>query len=97
MRGVMGKFGPIALGPIALVRACLALAGCGGSRDMGDRAGGGALVGAGTGAAVGAIFGGIGALPGAAIGAGVGAATGFATTEQQVNLGTSVWERSYNQ
>ncbi len=89
MRGVMGKFGPIALGPIALVRACLALAGCGGSRDMGDRAGGGALVGAGTGAAVGAIFGGIGALP--------GAARGFATTEQQVNLGPSVWERSYNQ
>jgi hypothetical protein len=89
---VMGK-----IGAIALLGASVVLAGCGSSRDMGDRAGGGALVGAGTGAAIGAIFGGIGALPGAAIGAGVGAATGFATTEQQVNLGTPVWERSSNQ
>jgi hypothetical protein len=92
MRGVMGK-----IGPIALVGASRVLAGCGSSRDMGDRAGGGSLVGAGARAAIGAIFGGVGALPGAPIGAGVGAATGFTTTEQQVNLCTPVWERSSNQ
>jgi hypothetical protein len=88
MRGATGN-----IGAIALVGASLVLTGCGSSRDMGDRAAGGALVGAGSGAAIGAIFGGIGALPGAAIGAGVGGATAFATTEEQVNLGTPVWER----
>jgi hypothetical protein len=88
MRAIMGK-----MGATALVAASLIVAGCGSSHDMGDRAGGGALIGAGSGAAIGAIFGGVGALPGAAIGAGVGAATAFATSDQQVNLGTPVWER----
>ncbi len=88
MRAMMGE-----MGAIALVGASLVLAGCGSSHDMGDRAGGGALIGAGSGAAIGAIFGGVGALPGAAIGAGAGAATAFATSDQQVNLGTPVWER----
>lgn len=80
-------------GTIAIIGSALALAGCGTSQNMGDRAGGGALVGAASGAAIGAIFGGVGALPGAAIGAAVGAGTGFATTDKQLNLGTPVWER----
>lgn len=80
-------------GTIAIIGAALALAGCGSSQNIGDRAGGGALIGAGGGAALGAIFGGLGALPGAAIGAGVGAATAFLTTDRQLNLGTPVWER----
>jgi hypothetical protein len=49
--------------------------------DPGQRAAGGALIGAGTGAAIGAAAGGgRGALAGALIGGGVGAATGVVTT-----------------
>ncbi len=54
---------------------------CSNPYDPGQRAAGGALIGAGTGAAIGAAAGGgRGAAMGALIGGGVGAATGYATT-----------------
>jgi hypothetical protein len=59
----------------------LGLAGCASTRDPGQRAVGGALIGAGSGAALGAIAGGpAGAVLGAGVGAVAGAATGYATT-----------------
>ncbi len=58
-----------------------ALAGCTNPNDPGQRAAGGALIGAGSGAAIGAIAGGpAGAAVGAGVGAVAGAATGYATT-----------------
>ena len=57
------------------------LAGCTNPYDPGQRAAGGALIGAGSGAAIGAIAGGpVGAAIGAGVGAVAGAATGYATT-----------------
>ena len=62
----------------------LGLAACTNPYDPGQRAAGGALLGAGTGAAIGAIAGGgRGAATGALIGGGVGALGGYATTPQQ--------------
>jgi hypothetical protein len=59
----------------------VALAGCTNPNDPGQRAVGGALIGAGSGAAIGAIAGGpAGAAIGAGVGAVAGAATGYATT-----------------
>ena len=58
-----------------------ALTGCTNPYDPGQRAAGGALIGAGSGAAIGAAAGGPGgALLGAAVGGVAGAATGYATT-----------------
>jgi hypothetical protein len=58
-----------------------AVSACTNPYDPGQRAAGGALIGAGTGAAIGAAAGGgRGALAGALIGGGVGAATGVVTT-----------------
>jgi hypothetical protein len=58
-----------------------ALTGCSNPNDPGQRAAGGALIGAGSGAAIGAIAGGpAGAALGAGVGAVAGAATGYATT-----------------
>ena len=58
-----------------------ALVGCTNPNDPGQRAAGGALIGAGSGAAIGAIAGGpAGAAIGAGVGAVAGAATGYATT-----------------
>ena len=63
--------------------ALLGLAACTDPNDPGQRAVGGALIGAGTGAAIGGIFGGgRGAGIGALTGGAVGAATGIATTPQ---------------
>jgi len=57
------------------------LAGCTNRYDPGQRAVGGALIGAGSGALIGAAAGGgPGAALGAAVGAVAGAATGYATT-----------------
>jgi hypothetical protein len=70
---------PVALG----LGALLSLAACTNPYDPGQRAVGGALLGAGTGAAIGAIAGGgRGAATGALIGGAVGAAGGVATTPQ---------------
>jgi hypothetical protein len=69
-----------ALGAIAI----LGLAACTDPTDPGQRAAGGALIGAGTGAAIGGIAGGgRGAAIGALTGGAVGAATGVITTPQQ--------------
>ena len=58
-----------------------ALTGCSNPYDPGQRAAGGALIGAGSGAAIGAAAAGPGgALLGAAVGGVAGAATGYATT-----------------
>jgi hypothetical protein len=58
-----------------------AVTACTNPNDPGQRAAGGALIGAGSGAALGAIAGGgRGAAIGALVGGGVGAATGYATT-----------------
>ena len=76
-----------------LIVSAVALAGCGSSREPGNRVAGGAGVGAAGGAAVGALFGGVGAIPGALIGAAAGGATGAATNEKQVALGEPVWKR----
>lgn len=76
-----------------LVVSAVAVAGCGSSREPGDRAAGGAAVGAAGGAAVGALFGGVGAIPGALIGAAAGGTTGAVTDEKQVDLGEPVWKR----
>jgi len=68
----------VAPGAIALL---LGLAACTNPYDPGQRAVGGALIGAGTGAAIGAAAGGgTGAAIGAATGGAVGAVTGAATT-----------------
>lgn len=73
--------------PVVLVGA-LATAGCTNPNDPGQRAAGGALIGAGSGAALGAIFGGgRGAAIGAITGGAVGAATGVITTPQQPQRG----------
>ena len=57
------------------------LAGCSNPYDPGQRAAGGALIGAGSGAAIGAVAGGgPGAALGAVVGGVAGAATGYATT-----------------
>lgn len=70
---------PVALG----LGALLALSACTNPYDPGQRAVGGALLGAGTGAAIGAVAGGgRGAAAGALIGGAVGAAGGVATTPQ---------------
>jgi len=59
----------------------LAVSACTDPYDPGQRAAGGALIGAGGGAAIGAaVGGGPGALTGALVGGGVGAATGALTT-----------------
>jgi hypothetical protein len=64
--------------------ALLSLSACTDPYDPGQRAAGGALLGAGTGAAIGAIAGGgRGAATGALIGGAVGAAGGVATTPQR--------------
>ena len=66
--------------PAVLIGA-LALTGCNNPYDPGQRAAGGALIGAGTGAALGAIAGGgRGAAIGAIAGGLVGGAAGVATT-----------------
>ena len=71
---------PVAVGLTAL----LALSACTNPNDPGQRAAGGALLGAGAGAGIGALAGGgRGAATGALIGAGVGALGGYATTPQQ--------------
>jgi hypothetical protein len=58
-----------------------ALAGCSNPNDPGQRAAGGALIGAGSGAAIGAAAGGgPGAALGAAVGGVAGAIGGYATT-----------------
>ena len=58
-----------------------AVSACSDPYDPGQRAAGGALIGAGGGAAIGAaVGGGPGALTGALVGGGVGAATGALTT-----------------
>ncbi|HLG86513.1 MAG TPA: YMGG-like glycine zipper-containing protein [Alphaproteobacteria bacterium] len=63
------------------ILALSALTACTNPYDPGQRAAGGALIGAGSGAALGAIAGGgRGAALGALIGGGVGAAAGYATT-----------------
>lgn len=63
--------------------ALLSLGACTNPNDPGQRAAGGALLGAGTGAAIGAIAGGgRGAAIGAITGGAVGAATGVITTPQ---------------
>ncbi len=60
------------------------VAGCTNTYDPGQRAAGGALIGAGGGAALGAIAGGGGgALVGALAGGAVGATAGYATTPEQ--------------
>jgi hypothetical protein len=60
------------------------VAGCTNTYDPGQRAAGGALIGAGSGAALGAIAGGGGgALVGAVAGGAVGATAGYATTPEQ--------------
>lgn len=70
---------PVALG----LGAMLGLAACTNPYDPGQRAAGGARLGAGTGAAIGALAGGgRGAATGALIGGGVGALGGYATTPQ---------------
>jgi hypothetical protein len=67
-------------GVVGVLMAC-ALTGCSDTYDPGQRAVGGALIGAGSGAAIGAIAGGpAGAAIGAGVGAVAGAATGYATT-----------------
>ena len=67
----------VALGSI------LALGACTNAYDPGQRAVGGALLGAGAGAALGAVFGGgHGAAIGALTGGAVGAGTGYITTPQ---------------
>lgn len=69
--------------PLGLV-AALGTAGCTNPYSEGQRAAGGALIGAGSGAALGAIFGGgQGAAIGALTGGAVGAATGVITTPQR--------------
>jgi hypothetical protein len=70
---------PAALG----LGALLSLTACTDPYDPGQRAAGGALLGAGTGAAIGGLAGGgRGAATGALVGGAVGAATGVATTPQ---------------
>jgi hypothetical protein len=65
---------------IAMV-AALSLSACSDPYDPGQRAAGGALLGAGTGAAIGGLAGGgHGAAMGALIGGGAGALGGYATT-----------------
>lgn len=69
---------------VAALGLVLAVSACTDPYDPGQRAAGGALIGAGGGAAVGAaIGGGPGALTGALVGGGVGAATGVLTTPQR--------------
>ncbi|HLG90126.1 MAG TPA: glycine zipper domain-containing protein [Alphaproteobacteria bacterium] len=61
--------------------AALSLSACSDPYDPGQRAAGGALLGAGTGAAIGGLAGGgRGAAVGALIGGGAGALGGYATT-----------------
>jgi hypothetical protein len=68
--------------PFGLI-AALATTACTNPYDPGQRAAGGALIGAGTGATIGAIAGGgRGAAIGAITGGAVGAATGVITTPQ---------------
>jgi len=65
----------------AALGLALAVSACTYPYDPGQRAAGGALIGAGGGAAIGAaVGGGPGALTGALVGGGVGAATGALTT-----------------
>jgi hypothetical protein len=67
--------------PLVLAAALLGTTACTNPYDPGQRAAGGALIGAGSGAALGAIFGGgRGAAIGAITGGAVGAATGVVTT-----------------
>jgi hypothetical protein len=74
MKSVLTSLGVIAL---------LGLGACTDPTNPGQRAAGGALIGAGTGAAIGAIAGGgRGAAIGAVTGGAVGAATGVITTPQ---------------
>jgi hypothetical protein len=69
---------------VAALGLALAVSACTDPYDPGQRAAGGALIGAGGGAAIGgALGGGSGALTGALVGAGVGAATGVVTTPQR--------------
>ncbi|MSP00012.1 MAG: hypothetical protein EXR07_03015 [Acetobacteraceae bacterium] len=66
----------------------LSASACTNPYDPGQRAVGGALIGAGTGAAIGAVAGGgRGAATGALIGGGVGAAGGYLTTPQRPQYG----------
>ncbi|WP_424810563.1 YMGG-like glycine zipper-containing protein [Roseococcus sp. YIM B11640] len=69
--------------PLGLL-AALGTSACTNPYSEGQRAAGGALIGAGSGAALGAIFGGgQGAAIGAITGGAVGAATGVITTPQR--------------
>lgn len=67
---------------VAALLVVLALAGCANPYDPGQRAAGGALIGAGAGAGISAITGG-NPLLGAVIGGGVGALGGYATTPER--------------
>jgi membrane associated rhomboid family serine protease len=69
---------------LTLLLGALALGGCTNPYNQGQRAAGGALIGAGGGAAIGALAGGgQGAAIGAVAGALTGAAVGVITTPQQ--------------
>ena len=75
------KMNPLIKTGMAAALMLGALTGCTDTTDPGQRAVGGALIGAGSGAAIGAIAGGpAGAAIGAGAGAIAGAATGYATT-----------------
>jgi hypothetical protein len=79
MESMKRLIAPVALG----LGALLSLTACTNPYDPGQRAVGGALLGAGAGAALGGIAGGgRGAATGALIGGAVGATTGVATTPQ---------------
>ncbi len=89
----MSRVGNNVAGGALLLSLGLALAACGSSQNQGDRALGGAGVGAAGGAAIGALFGGVGAIPGALIGAAAGGGTGYVTNEKQIDLGDPLWDR----
>lgn len=78
---------------LAAVAVVLALAACTNPYSPGQRAAGGALLGAGAGAAIGGLAGGgHGAALGALIGGGAGALGGYATTPQRPR---PVWHYGY--
>jgi hypothetical protein len=75
------KMNPLITTGVVSALMLSALTGCTNPNDPGQRAAGGALIGAGSGAAIGAIAGGpAGAAIGAGVGAVAGAAAGYATT-----------------
>jgi hypothetical protein len=83
--------------PLALLLAALGTAGCTNPYSPGQRAAGGALIGAGGGAAIGALAGGgEGAAIGALAGAATGAAVGALTTPQRPPPRRNCWRRPYD-